>query len=528
MDPKTFIQEHTARFAPLEKAATLAEWEVATTGSAQASQRSAELQRELMRLYADANEYAQVSRWFENRAAADPHQARELKQLYLSYRGGQDDEATINALTEQMKEIREVYVNFRANYQGREVSDNALGEVLRHETDSEKVQEAWEASKAIGPQVAEKIRALAHTRNASARKKGFADFYQQSLELSELSDEVVFAILDELEELTREPFRRAKAGLDAQLSRRFRVPVEELRPWHYFDRFFQGWPQFGNANLDEYFRQQDPVELNLRTYDGIGLEVRDILARSDLYERPGKDQHAFMIDVDRSGDIRTLNNLKNNLRWNGTLLHELGHAVDFKYIDPSLPFLLRTVPHSLSTEAIALLMGRLALNEDWLREIARLPEAVLAERLPLLRAQQRNGQLSFARWVFVMSHFERALYADPDQDLDTLWWDLVEKFQMLKRPEGRREPDWAAKYHIAVAPAMYHNYLLGELNASQLMHKLIEQCGGLVNRPEAGAWLVEKVFRPGAQADWNELLRRATGETLQPKYFVDEFVNSGA
>jgi peptidyl-dipeptidase A len=208
------------------------------------------------------------------------------------------------------------------------------------------------------------------------------------------------------------------------------------------------------------------------------------------------------------------------------LLHELGHAVNLKYIDPSLPFLLRTVPHSLSTEAIALLMGRIALDEDWLRRIAHLPESVLAERLPRLRAQQRYTQILFARWVFVMAHFEREMYANPDQDLNTFWWDHVERFQLLTRPEGRNAPDWAAKYHIANAPAMYHSYLLGEMEASQLTHKLVPDSGGLVDHPGAGKWLIQKVFRPGAEADWNESVRRATGELLQASCFVDDFVES--
>ncbi len=521
---KKFIEGHTARIEPLQKAVQLANWEVATSGSAEANQRAAELQRQLMRVYANPDEYAQVKRWHESRAGADAHEARQLKRLYLAYKGGQNDEETIKALTEMMKDVRGIYTNFRARYRGREVSDNDLGEVMRHETDSEKLQEAWAASKQIGQQVAEQMLALVHKRNESAQHKGFVNFYQQSLELSELSEAIVFAIFDELERLTREPFRQAKAQLDEELARRFNVPARELRPWHYFDPFFQAWPQFGEANLDDYFADKDPVELALQTYDGMGLEVRDILARSDLYERPGKNQHAFCTDLDRAGDVRILCNLKNNLRWHGTILHELGHAVYNQYIDPSLPYLLRTAAHSLSTEAIALLMGRLTLKEDWLRQIAALPDEVLTQRLPLLHAQERHRQILFARWVFVMSHFERAMYAQPDQNLNRLWWDLVEKFQLLTRPEGRDEPDWAAKYHIANSPAMYHNYLLGELTASQLMHKLLAECGALVNQPSAGTWLVDQLFRHGAEADWNGTLRRATGEYLEAKYFVQEFV----
>jgi peptidyl-dipeptidase A len=477
-----------------------------------------------MRVYANADEYALVKQWHESGACGDAHEARMVQRLLLLYWGGQNDEQTIAMLTESMKEVRGIYTNFRARYNGREVSDNTLGEVLRRETDSEKLREAWEASKQVGQQVSEKLLALVRARNTAARRKGFDNYYQQSLTLSELSEEMVFSLFDELEALTREPYRKAKAELDARLSARFRLPVNALRPWHYFDPFFQAWPQLGEANLDSHLAGKDPAALALKVYDGIGLEVRDILARSDLYERPGKNQHAFCIDIDRAGDTRILCNVQRDLRWNGTMLHELGHAVYNKYIDPALPYLLRTPAHSLSTEAIALLMGRLTLAEAWLRDVAEMPAETVARLLPVLQHQECNRQILFARWVFVMAHFERALYADPEQDLNSLWWDLVERFQLLTRPERRHAPDWAAKYHTANSPAMYHNYLLGELNASQLRRALTMDCGGLLAHPQAGEWLRERVFARGAEADWNESLRRATGETLTPKYFVEEFI----
>ena len=94
--------------------------------------------------------------------------------------------------------------------------------------------------------------------------------------------------------------------------------------------------------------------------------------------------------------------------------------------------------------------------------------------------------LVFARWVLVMTHFERGLYADPDADHDTAWWDLVERFQLITRPDGRHAPDWAAKIHVALAPVYYQNYLLGELVASQLQATLRDRFGGIVGRPDAG------------------------------------------
>jgi peptidyl-dipeptidase A len=127
------------------------------------------------------------------------------------------------------------------------------------------------------------------------------------------------------------------------------------------------------------------------------------------------------------------------------------------------------------------------------------------------------------RWALVMFHFERELYADPErEDLNSLWWDLVERLQLLNRPLGRDEPDWAAKIHVAVAPVYYHNYVLGHLIAAQLRHHLEERVtGGPFFMSEvAGRYLLEAVFGPGARNKWEDLVLGATGERLNPDYFV--------
>jgi peptidyl-dipeptidase A len=114
----------------------------------------------------------------------------------------------------------------------------------------------------------------------------------------------------------------------------------------------------------------------------------------------------------------------------------------------------------------------------------------------------------------VMTNFERQLYADPGADLDTLWWDLVERYQQVRRPDDRHEPDWASKIHLAAAPVYYQNYLYGELVASQLQATLDARAEGVVDEPAAGRLLVDEVFRPGASLRWDRLVERATGEPL--------------
>ena len=52
----------------------------------------------------------------------------------------------------------------------------------------------------------------------------------------------------------------------------------------------------------------------------------------------------------------------------------------------------------------------------------------------------RNQLLIFSRWCQVMLRFEKSMYENPEQDLNKLWWDLVEKYQRLRRPAGPQRP----------------------------------------------------------------------------------------
>ena len=156
-------------------------------------------------------------------------------------------------------------------------------------------------------------------------------------------------------------------------------------------------------------------------------------------------------------------------------------------------------------------MGRLAGDAEWLERVLGADADEVAAIAADLRAARAAEMLVFARWVLVMTNFERSLYADPDSDLDARWWELVERYQLLAAPSGRSNADWAAKIHVACAPVYYHCYLYGHLVASQLSATLERECGGLVDRPAAGALLRERIFHPGQSVRWDRPARAGDG-----------------
>ncbi|PWH18244.1 MAG: peptidase M3 [Ardenticatenia bacterium] len=528
-----FVEQFAAQVEKIETQAALAYWYFTTTSRPEHQQEYVRLQIALRHLYADRATFERFNALCEEYPPTDPVLARQVTLLRYQFLGNQMDDETIREISQREADLEKEFNTFRAVLNGKTVSDNEIKEILRESTDNVLRQQAWEASKQIGDRVASQLLELVEIRNRVARNSGFDNYYTMRLTLQELDEAQLFTLWDELDRQLRPIYQAYKSALDAQLSARFGVSPQALRPWHYSDPFFQEAPMVDPAVhlfLTNTYANQDLVALGRRFYHALGLQVDDILARSDLYERANKQQHAYCIHIDRKGDVRMLCNLRPNYQWMSTLLHELGHAVYDKYLDIRLPYLLRQPAHILVTEAVAILMGRLASDVDWISSYIpeRADEAHQIERA--LRQYAAAELLIMGRWVPVMSYFERALYHDPHQNLNQLWWDLVEHFQGVTRPEGRNAPDWAAKIHLSTAPVYYHNYLLGEMIASQLRAAIERDVLGgqanagprLVSDPAVGSYLKERVFQPGALRHWQDALAYATGECLQPHYFVRE------
>ncbi|HEX5132197.1 MAG TPA: M2 family metallopeptidase [Candidatus Krumholzibacteria bacterium] len=530
-DFRAFLAAHVAHVEGLSREVNLAYWRATSSGRADEFERYSELEVQLQKIYSDRAAFEQVRAWHESPGGLDAIERRQTDLLYHAYLRNQIEPGQIETMTRLSSKIVQTFGTYRARVDGRELTGNDIRGVLKQNTDAAYRRRVWEADKAVGAAVHDDLVALVKLRNEVARSLGFSDYYVMSLELAEQSAPVLADLFERLDELTREPFRRAKLEIDTALAARFGIDADDLRPWHYEDPYFQEAPRIFAVDFDRYYRDHDVVAISQRFFAGIGLDVSSIIANSDLYERAGKEQHAYCIDIDRRGDVRVLANVQNDENWAGTMLHELGHAVYDGNIAPELPFLLREHAHVFATEAIAMLFGRLSKDADWIDQMLGVPAN---ERASLARESERSsrlGQLVFARWCQVMVAFERSLYADPDCNLNQLWWDLAERYQMVTRPDDRDLPDWAAKIHIVSAPVYYHNYMLGELFASQLDHAI--QTGvlgggsgrrGVVGRPEVGEFLRERVFAAGKRYHWDELVRRATGEPLDPAHFVTQFV----
>jgi peptidyl-dipeptidase A len=531
---RKFIAAHMDKVRPLEVAANRAWWDANVSGKDEDFKRKEEAQNRVDEALADREAFAELKAIKEVKDKGgidDKVLARSVEVLYLQYLEKQVDPSLLKQITAKANAVEQKFNVFRANVDGREMTDSEVRKVLKNSTDSALRQRVWEASKRVGAEVETDLKDLVALRNMAARQLGFPNYHAMMLSLNEQDGEELIKLFDELDALTREPFRQAKAEIDERLAKRLGVRPDELMPWHYHDPFFQESPAVFDADLDAPYRKADILELCRKFYAGVGLPIDQVLANSDLYEKPGKSPHAFCIDIDREGDVRVLANIVPNEYWMGTMLHELGHAVySSKNIPQTVPWVLRSESHILTTEGVAMQFERFSKSRAWLEKMGVSidnPEAFETAA----KKVQRNQLLIFSRWCQVMLRFEKAMYENPDQDLNKLWWDLVERYQGLKRPAGRSAPDYGSKIHICSAPVYYHNYMMGQLFASQVHHAIARELYNdadpatvlYIGDTRVGDFMKKKVFEPGRTMTWRELTKHTTGEELNASAFAKDF-----
>ncbi len=519
-----FITQIEEKISRLSEALAKSEWKSSITGKKEDYDEYTENGINLRKLLNDKESYEKLKGL--KKESFDDLLNRQIElyfNLFLSYQG---DFSLVDKITRRISEAEMKFNTFRAKIDEKVYTENEIKDILKNETGNAKLEIAWKAIKEQGKIVEKDIIEIVELRNRLARELGYENFHKFSLAAGEQEEEELDKLFAELESMTKGPFTKIKEELDMKLQKRYKISKEELRPWHYGDPFFQEGPSLFEVDFDKFY-SDDILEKVTKYYESFGLgdEVKKLIKNSDLFEKPGKNQHAFCIDIDRKGDVRTLQNLKNNSYWMGTALHEFGHGVYSMNHDRNLPWILRDAAHLFTTEAIAMLLERKTKNVFFIKKYCRY-EGDLDSIKKIGNKKLKFRQLVFSRWVQVMYNFEKELYKNPRQNLNKLWWDLVKKFQLVDY--SRDAPDWASKYHFLAAPVYYHNYLLGELLASQLHDYITKNFTGdkdsdYSGHIEVGKFFKEKIFAPGARYKWNEMIERATGEKLTAKYYVKEF-----
>ena len=438
---------------------------------------------------------------------------------------------------------------FDYKYAGKSVTTNDLDELLRKETNPQKRQTIWEASKAIGPTLKDGLLNLRDLRNQTVEALGYPDFFTYQASDYGLTREEMLALVRKINTELRPLYRELHTYARYELAKKYKVKqVPDLLPAHWLpNRWGQDWASMVDVkglNLDAVLAKKGPewqVKQAERFYQSLGFPAlpASFYEKSSLYPLPKdaaykKNNHASAWHMDLNQDVRSLMSVEANTEWYETTHHELGHIYYYlSYANPDVPPLLRQGANRAYHEAMGSLMGLAARQKPFLTGLSLVDPKAKTDEMQSLLKEALSSVVFIPFASGVMSEWENSFYADhlPADQLNARWWALCRQYQGMAPPTARGENylDPATKTHINDDPAQYYDYALSYVILFQLhdhiAKNILHQDPHATNyygNKEVGQFLSD-IMRPGSSRDWRTVLKEKTGEDLSARAMIDYF-----
>jgi len=403
-----------------------------------------------------------------------------------------------------------------------EASSVELSVRLANDPDVNVRRSSWESLRRVEEHVLQHgFVELVKKRNRLGRLLGGEDFYDATVQRTEgMTKDEVFALLDDLEEKTRDAAHRS---LD-DLSRRH----GDLHPWDV--RFLVAGDV--SAQLDPYFPFGRALSRWGRSFAAMGIDYRGATLALDLVDRKGKYENGFMHGpvpawrehgTFRPARIHFTANAIPGIVGSGkraaeTLFHEGGHAAHFANNDMPAPcFAQEFAPSSVAfAETQSMFLDSLLSDGDWR---VRYAKNANGESMPwsLIEKDIACSQ-PFAAWsvrsMLAVCYAEKAIYELPDSEVNaSRILEVIRDAErrMLFLEEGSPRPVLSVPHLLSgESSAYYHGYVLAEMAVEQTRRHFLTRDGHIVDNPKVGPELRESYWKEGNLRRFDEFILRLT------------------
>ena len=469
-------------------------WDLYTTGESD----SLEFYERLEHFILSNENYLKELEQADNLTNSSDHRRRDI--LYSMFTLGRyEQQPEIAHLRDSLSKLN---ITYRAVYEGDTVTSDYLYRRYRDHSDRAEREKAYSAWCETGELLSDGLGRLIRLRNQAAQKAGFNSylalmFKEKGLDLGKYKQ-----LLSHLDSLSRQPYQ---AILD-QASER--LGVGRIEPW---DLGFAH--SVVRKEVDRFFPVDSQLLYIQRSLKEIGFNLDALPIYFDLESRPGKSQFAYAFTIKAGSDMRVLANLSDGIQSTRTLFHEIGHALQSAMITQEQPLFRSNIDGAWSEGMAQVFAGMMDYNL-WLEKYGHLSYALANRHLK----SKKEEDIIYLRSTLARLEFELLAYENPNRDLNSLYWDLAEKYLRLPRHENLKP--WANIIHYVTHPVYLDNYLMADIISAQTHDYLLEHYGSVVDKPSTRAFLVQNYLRFGARYDWHELLDRGTEEPLNPDHLI--------
>jgi len=372
-----------------------------------------------------------------------------------------------------------------------------------NKTDSPDAQKQW-VERFSG--LSDNFRGVIKALNEDSRKMGYQNYYQLNMDFSGVDYNELNRFVDLVEAGTHRDFERLMKQVYIEVCKNNNISELEIEP-QLVDQEFR--KMVIPAEWDSVYSKDDFMSI-IRDFYGMGnFNIDDIYANSDIWMDEGKITQSFFFCLDfEKEDYRIYSNSEPNTYGFLNMLHEFGHAVHYKSVNRSTPYFL-TEPHPITAEAVGIYFGNKLYHSDELHRLMGIeerPQSIYFE------AFSDPASLVFIRKMIRNIHFEKAIFENPDQDFNQLWWSLTEKYLFEKSSNKDQLPVWISNYHVLSLSGIHVAYLYATAFAAQLE----------ASYPNGNfSMLKERLLQHGDTMPWDRLVEISTGEKLDLNYLFN-------
>ncbi len=211
-------------------------------------------------------------------------------------------------------------------------------------------------------------------------------------------------------------------------------------------------------------------------------------------------------------EVKILANRYSGIFFFDRLFHATGHALHYSMMNES-SFLLRANYAEPFDEGLAQVMALMLYRP----EVDAALFGLTPKQAQIIADTYKLKEMFDLRSTMADSLFEFEAYAEPDQDLAALYNRIHSKYLGV---DMHGVPVWAYNPMYGSDPIFLQSYVVGEMVARQIGHKVDQKFGRRWNT-EAGTYLRAHFYSRGASQSLDDLMQDGTGEPLTARYLIE-------
>lgn len=238
-------------------------------------------------------------------------------------------------------------------------------------------------------------------------------------------------------------------------------------------------------SIDEQF------ELAQNTVADIGLDLNLSQIKFHMEKDERKVSRACVVPISVPEEIHVIVNPQEVfMNLVVCVMHEIGHAINFSYINPQLNYLFKNPYNAALNEAMSIFFEKLIMSEEWFEKYMNQPYSYLNKKECLVIPLD-----------ICCFKFEEIIYNDMTCDLDEVWKDIKEEII------PGFEFNWTDHHFFVSEPGYTASYLMAELLSNVIKKYIKNEYNGLLT-PNTGLFLKENIFEQGKLVNIQKLLNK--------------------